>query len=489
MSSTPHQMTAHGRDQFNPSSEKLKILAWVDVITLLVDMSIRWSALALAHWIRFYSGWITWGTESHLPPSFKHYSMISAIGLLFSLISLVWHKAYDRRTFFRARVACGRVIKASIVACFYFLAFSLMLKIDPPISRQFVIVSAVLTISGLCLWRTLWILILKRSGISQKLRQNILFVGWTAESSRLAEAIASDRSLPYEIMGCVSGPTGRLQKSTSSEAKLLGDYSELPGLLSKGEVDVLVLTDLDVVRGEVLGLAELCEQHFVEFKIIPSYFQIFVSALHLQTLSGVPVLGIHRLPLDKTWNRILKRMVDIVGALVGLALSVPICLICGILIYRESPGPIFYRQIRMSRRGKLFEIIKLRSMHLDAEEKGPQWSRKGDDRRLKIGCFLRRWNLDELPQFWIVLKGEMSLVGPRPERPEFIEKFKSEIPNYHTRHLSKPGMTGWAQINGLRGESDLAARIQADLYYLEHWTIWMDFQIMLMTFWRRENAG
>jgi exopolysaccharide biosynthesis polyprenyl glycosylphosphotransferase len=309
------------------------------------------------------------------------------------------------------------------------------------------------------------------------------------ESANLAGSIIKDRSLPYEIEGCVLGPTGRIQKSVASEAAILGTYTELPQILETGRVDILVLTDLDIVRGEVLGLASLCEQYFVEFKIIPSYFQIFISALNLETLSGVPVLGVHKLPLDHTWNRILKRMLDITGSIVGLALSAPILLICGYLIRRESPGPIFYRQTRMARHGKLFEIFKLRSMRLDAEKHGPQWSKKGDDRRLKIGKVLREWNLDELPQFWNVLKGEMSLVGPRPERPEFIEKFKNEIPNYHMRHLSKPGMTGWAQINGHRGESDLNDRIQADLYYLEHWSIWLDIQIMILTFWRRKNAG
>ena len=163
--------------------------------------------------------------------------------------------------------------------------------------------------------------------------------------------------------------------------------------------------------------------------------------------------------------------------------------IFGALVYRESPGPIFYKQRRLGRDGRPFWCYKIRSMRLDAEAAGQVgWTKADDPRRLAIGAFMRKWNIDETPQFWNVLKGDMSLVGPRPERPELIHNFKEEIPHYNARHNIKPGITGWAQINGYRGDTDLNARIRCDLYYIENWNLMIDFQIMLLTLFRQKNA-
>jgi exopolysaccharide biosynthesis polyprenyl glycosylphosphotransferase len=240
---------------------------------------------------------------------------------------------------------------------------------------------------------------------------------------------------------------------------------------------------------EIMGLANLCEKMMVQFKVVPSYFQILVSGLHLETVSGIPILGVSRLPLDRTLNIALKRTVDIVGAIVGLILTIPLILVFGLIVHLESPGPILYRQRRLGRNGREFFIFKIRSMKLDAEVNGKVgWTTRDDPRRLKVGGFMRKWNIDEVPQFWNVLKGDMSLVGPRPERPELIRNFKDEIPHYNARHNVKPGITGWAQVKGFRGDTDLGERITCDLFYLENWNLLLDLQIMIMTFLRRENA-
>jgi len=171
-------------------------------------------------------------------------------------------------------------------------------------------------------------------------------------------------------------------------------------------------------------------------------------------------------------------------------LSLPLIAIFGAIVYLESPGPVFYRQRRTGRNGKAFDIVKVRSMRLDAERDGKAgWTVRDDPRRLKIRALMRQWNIDEAPQFWNVLKGEMSLVGPRPERPELIATFKHEIPYYNARHNAKPGITGWSQIHGLRGNTDLSERINYDLWYLENWSVILDLQIMCMTFFRHQNAG
>jgi exopolysaccharide biosynthesis polyprenyl glycosylphosphotransferase len=245
----------------------------------------------------------------------------------------------------------------------------------------------------------------------------------------------------------------------------------------------------DLPREQMIDLANLCERELIEFKMAPSVFRIFVSGLSLETIAGMPVLGISELPLDNTVNVLAKRCMDIIGALIGLTISAPLIAIFGALVWLESPGPIFYRQRRWGMNGAPFRIIKLRSMKLDAEkDKGAQWCTADDPRRLRIGAFMRKWNIDEVPQFWNVLKGEMSLVGPRPERPELIASFKHNIPHYNARHHAKPGMTGWAQIKGLRGDTDLAERIKCDLWYLENWSLMLDLQIMLLTFFKRDNA-
>jgi exopolysaccharide biosynthesis polyprenyl glycosylphosphotransferase len=244
----------------------------------------------------------------------------------------------------------------------------------------------------------------------------------------------------------------------------------------------------DLPRQQMVELANLCERELIQFKLAPSVFRIFVSGLSLETIAGTPVLGVNRLPLDSTLNVLAKRAFDIIGSLFGILVGTPIVAIFGALVWLESRGPIFYHQRRWGMKGVPFDIIKIRSMKLNAEVQGAQWCTQDDPRRLRVGAFMRKWNIDEVPQFWNVLKGEMSLVGPRPERPELIAGFKHEIPHYNARHHAKPGMTGWAQVKGLRGDTDLSERIKCDLWYLENWSLLLDIQIMFLTFVKRENA-
>jgi exopolysaccharide biosynthesis polyprenyl glycosylphosphotransferase len=338
-------------------------------------------------------------------------------------------------------------------------------------------------------WRRIFHGILHFERFARSLRQRVLFVGWTNEAARVLSAMESDFSQPYEAVGCVMSEEGPCECEVPKSLALLGGYENVTGIVARREVDIVVLAEPSMSPGSIMKLADLCEREYVRFKQIPSYYQILSSSLHLDSISGVPILGTTDLPLNRAVNRTLKRIVDIAGACVGLVFSAPVIALFGLLVYRESPGPIFYRQRRTGRNGREFDIIKIRSMRLDAEAAGAQWAKKDDPRRLKIGAVMRRWNIDETPQFWNVLKGEMSLVGPRPERPELIENFKREIPHYNARHTSKPGMTGWAQVHGLRGNTSLEERVKYDLYYLENWSPRLDLEIMVLTFFRRENAG
>jgi exopolysaccharide biosynthesis polyprenyl glycosylphosphotransferase len=345
------------------------------------------------------------------------------------------------------------------------------------------------TVAGLISWRLLFHRFVSDEGIASHLRQRIILIGWTPEAGRLSQTVWQSRTDPCEIVGYVEHSNAPAESAAPANIPFLGDVDDLPRILEDHNINVAWLTDVNVDGDSIPRLAALCEKEMVEFKIIPTYFPILISALHVETVAGTPILGVDRLPLNSFHLRVVKRTVDIVGALAGLFLAAPVIACFCAIVSAESPGPVFYRQTRMGRKGKPFDIIKIRSMRLDAEKSGaPGWTKKDDPRRLRIGSLMRRWNIDELPQFWNVLKGDMSLVGPRPERPELIQSFKHEIEHYNARHTVKPGLTGWAQINGLRGDTDLSERIRYDIFYMEHWNPLFDIRIMILTLFRHTNA-
>lgn len=464
-------------------------------VAMAGDFVVIIAGLVLGFWLRFSSGFIPDSNEAtwlFVPGSAEvtlvEYLRLIALGAVFLFATFLSTEVYTPKNLLQLRRALGKITKGTVFWLFAYLSVSLVLKFTPAISRIYMVSSFVSVTAMLMIWRALLYRILCSEPIASGLKQKVLFVGWNTEATRLVEGIHQDTQQPYQIIGCLSAPGGRYQSPPPPGTQRLGDYTSLPKVLVRESVDIVVLVDLETAADEIVDLSNVCERHLVQFKVIPSYFQILLSGLKLETISGVPIMGVSELALAHMGNRCLKRTIDIVGACVGLAISAPIIAVCGILIYLESPGRIFYRQVRTGRNGRDFHIIKLRSMKLDAEKGGAQWAKKNDDRRLRIGAFLRGWNLDEVPQFWNVLKGEMSLVGPRPERPELIVQFQNTIPHYNARLSSKPGITGWAQINGLRGDTDLTERVRFDLYYLENWSLWLDFQIMVQTFFRRDNA-
>lgn len=472
-----------------PGQDAVGLLSVLTVVAIAGDIVAILMGLLSAFWLRFESGWVKFGVEATQPPEVGQYAGLFAAGTGFLALLLAHNDLYNSRHLLRLRRTSLLIIRAVGVWLVLYLGVSLLLKFNPPISRIYATLSAIACGTALLSWRAIFHAVVQREAIASRLRQKVIFVGWTSDATRLYEAIEGDPVRPYQVIGCVPSAEGRYQSPPPPDVKRLGDYGHLRDLLEGRSSNIVIVADLDPSTGEMVSLANLCQREFVHFKVIPSYFQILVSSLELETISGVPMLGFDRLPLERISNRILKRTVDIVGALVGLVVSAPLIAVFGLCVYLESPGPIFYRQVRTGRNGKNFRITKIRSMRLDAEaETGAKWAIKDDPRRLRIGSFLREWNLDETPQFWNVLVGDMSLVGPRPERPELIADFKHSIPHYNARHASKPGLTGWAQVHGLRGDCDLAERIRYDIYYLENWSLLLDFQIMAMTFLSRKNA-
>jgi len=481
----PHSFEAYSTDEssrHDPQfAERLVILA------LIVDTLVVVGALLLSFWVRFETYIHDFGVLAHL--GVVDYVNYIALGALSQIFVLAYFQVYEKQSLLRFRYVWAKILRAGLYWCIGYLLITLVLKTTPPVSRLFVVIGSANILGGLLLWRWLFHTYLQRSHIAESLRQRILFVGWNEDADRLTRGLFDDRTHAYEIIGCVPSARGRFQRKPPKDVPVVGQFQDIIQAIHKNRIDMVVLSDVNCVKGEIVSLANLCEREMVQFKIIPSYFQILVSGLQLETVSGIPVLGVSQLPLDRFFNTLLKRSVDIVGSIVGLIMSAPIIALFGAIVYFESPGPIFYRQKRLGRGGMLFNIIKIRSMKLDAEKDlKPGWTVKNDPRRLKIGAFMRKWNIDEVPQFWNVLKGDMSLVGPRPERPELIQNFKHEIPHYNARHNVKPGITGWAQVKGLRGDTDLTERINSDLYYLENWNLSLDLQIMIMTFFKRKGA-
>jgi len=268
------------------------------------------------------------------------------------------------------------------------------------------------------------------------------------------------------------------------DVKVLGTYDELPQLLSVHTIDHVFVALPQSSYGEVEKILQYLQNQTVDVCIIPDLLQFMTVHGQAELFEGLPIVTLQASPLYG-WNLILKRFTDIVFSIAILTVtSVPLLIIAG-LIKLTSPGPVLYRQKRMGYDGQLFKMLKFRTMRVDAErETGAIWAAPNDLRRTKLGTFLRKTSLDELPQFWNVLRGEMSIVGPRPERPELIEKFRQSIPKYMLRHKIKAGITGLAQINGWRGNTSIEERIKCDLEYIEKWSLWLDLRIMWLTLWK-----
>ncbi len=472
-------------------------------LTLLAgDTLVTFAGLSLGYWLRYSSPLARLGID--VPgATFALYLPLLLVGVALLIGAFAQFGLYDTRLLLRRYQSLNAILKGAAFWLVTYLGISLVLKFDPPISRLFVVIAFLCVVLLLYTWRTLVYATITRAPLVTKLRRRAALLGWNDDGRALATAITGDTSHPFQLVGVITldrdtaAPFAGTESRATAEAtsslalRTLGPVATLDAILARDAIDVVILTRLDLPRADVQRIVEICERSYVEWKIVPGAFDIFLSGLHLQTIGRVPVLGVEELAIRRLFNRVLKRAIDLVGALVGVAVSVPIVALLAVLIKRESPrGPVFFRQARVGSGHKPITVWKLRSMAPDAAatDAARQSTARDDPRVLRIGAFMRRWNLDELPQFWNVLCGDMSLVGPRPERPYHVERLSAEIPHYLPRHLAKPGMTGWAQINGLRGESDLAARVQHDIYYIENWSVWLDVQIMLLTFVRWKNA-
>lgn len=457
-------------------------------VSFLGDAAVVFLAMMVAYLLRFESHLHSIGVtdpEVDLRAYLGHviFGGVLMLGLLANF------RVHDPRNYLAIRRTFKVIVKTCAIWLVAFLGITLVLKLDPAISRVYCLIAGAVAIVMLSAWRWFLYCVLRRDSFAQALRQSVVFVGWNEECSRSVGRFSDGRAHQMNVQGVILPPSGHVEHEVPSEVPVLGGYDSFRDIVRSSGADLIMAVDGCMDRHEMLLLAETCGKEFVDFKLVPSCFQVLVSGLKLENFHGMPVLGVGKLPLHYAFNNAMKRGFDIVGAVVGLVLFAPVIAAFCALVKMESRGPVFYRQRRIGLNGRPFDIYKIRSMKVDAEANGaPGWTVKDDPRRLKVGAFMRQWNIDELPQFLNVLHGEMSLVGPRPERPELIEGFKEDIPHYNVRHNIKPGVTGWAQVNGLRGDTCLRERVKFDLDYIENWNLLLDLQIMAMTFFSRKGA-
>jgi Undecaprenyl-phosphate glucose phosphotransferase len=440
-------------------------LVWDVVVTALCWLG--------AYFLRIESGLIPLWND---PPEFGLCLRQTPLVMILAAIAYRVTGQYEihRLRRFREEIVC--VLKGTMLLSLLMMSTSFYLH-DPYDSRLTMLLFTVLTAAGVLVERRLsWALIrkLRTSGYNQTYS---IIVGTGRVARKTARALRRAPWMGIKNIGFIEDQPNRW----TSDLDILGTTAELPTLIEHYRVSHVFIS-LPMTRyHEARRVYDALSQTLVEVRLVADVPALASLSLTTTNLDGLPVIGLRESP-HFGLNIVVKRAMDIALSVTGLVvLGLPMLLLAA-LVKLTSPGPIFYRQERCSLNGKSFQMLKFRSMRVDAEQQsGAVWAQKDDPRRTLFGTFLRKTNLDELPQLINVLKGDMSLVGPRPERPVFIQQFIKTIPNYMARHAVKAGITGWAQVNGFRGNTSLRKRVQYDLYYITHWTPWLDFRILWLT--------
>ncbi|MBU2648371.1 undecaprenyl-phosphate glucose phosphotransferase [bacterium] len=451
-------------------------------ILFLLDLTIIGTCWNIAYFVRFY-----WANVSYslfgfdIPyaaviPEFSEYFKATFVIMFFAAFCFTYAKMYNPKRISRYKAEFRSILKANIFlfviltgTTFYYREFSY--------SRVQSLYFLLFSVISLTIFRAIVRSILSYLRSKGKNLRRVLIIGNRLTALKFLKKVFENRQIGYVVVGYVG-----IEENRQMMTDYLGTYDKITQIIEKQEVDqVFIALDANQQSDLQIINSQLAEQ-MVDLNIVPDIYHTLNINPEILDLDGMPIIALRQSSVEG-WNRILKRSFDLFGALVAIILLLPFWIIIPILIKIFSPGPIFYMQERMGLDGRSFNMLKFRSMHVDAERQtGAVWAKKNDDRRTPLGAFLRETSLDEIPQFFNVLSGSMSLVGPRPERPVFIKEFRKSIPNYMLRHKMKAGITGWAQVNGWRGNTSLEKRIECDIYYLTHWSIGFDIRIIIKTF-------
>ncbi len=447
-------------------------------IMVLIDACIIAVSLILAYIIKFY--------VFNAGPGVGVLPLRDYIGLLVYIIPgyiLLYYQCdiYSPKRTVRRKFEIFGIVKANSIGLAALIIILYMIVREFNFSRSVMAFFFMLNVFLTSLFRLVLRKMLRKFRSKGFNLKHILLVGYSRAAEEYVNRILENPQWGYVVCGILDDhvPIDTPYKGV----KVLGPIDGLEAILAANEMDEIAITlalkDYDFLE----HIVDVCERSGVHTKFIPDYNSLIPTKPYTEDLMGLPVINIRYVPLSNTGSMLLKRAVDIIGSLLGIILVSPIMLICALMVKLSSPGPVLFKQERVGLHNKPFYMYKFRSMAMqEPGEEKKAWTVKNDPRVTGVGKILRGTSLDELPQLFNILKGDMSLVGPRPERPHFVEKFRDEIPRYMVKHQVRPGLTGWAQVNGLRGDTSIRKRIEYDIYYIENWTIWFDLKIIFMTF-------
>jgi exopolysaccharide biosynthesis polyprenyl glycosylphosphotransferase len=435
-----------------------------------VDLGSTWLAYYVSHFLLNQNPDVVIGPFHEFLPL----PLIQSLILFFLFFS---QRMYQRRRPIAHLDETYRIVTLTTLSTLLTVAFvALLFKNSDMIFRSLFFYSWLLSIAFLTVGRALHAQIqwqAQSRGIGE---DRVLLVGAGETGRMILHKIKDQPELGYRVVGVVDN---RGMRSLSG-VPFLGHLADIPAVIDHYAIDEVIIGLPESTHQEIIGIISLCEREKVGIRVFPDVFQIMASEVTIGDLGGLPLLTMRDVALQG-WRLTLKRGMDILVSAMGLVMLSPFMLFVAILIKLDSPGSVFYAQERMGLDAVPFRMLKFRSMRADAEMQGPGWTIEDDPRRTKLGAIMRRFNIDELPQLINVLMGDMSLVGPRPERPVYVEQFRQQIPRYMDRHREKAGMTGWAQVNGMRGDTSIAERTKYDLWYIENWSLALDIKIIIRT--------
>ena len=447
-------------------------------LLVMIDAAITAASFLLAYCFKFYL--LGDGPGLGVLPMGDYLTLLPAVIPIYAFLYYVCDVYAPKRTV-RRRFEIFGIVKANTIGIVALIIVLYMIIREINFSRSvmgFFYVFNVFLTSCFRLGLRRGLRTIRSKGYNLK---HILLVGYSRAAEEYIDRLLDNPQWGYVACGILDDhiPAGTTYKGV----KVLGRLGNLEIILPENKLDEIAISLSLKDYDHLEGIVAICEKSGVHTKFIPDYNSLIPSKPYTEDLMGLPVINIRYVPLTNTGNIIIKRIMDVAGALVGIVVTSPIMLLAALLVKFTSPGPVIYRQERVGLHNKAFYMYKFRSMERQApSEERKAGTVRNDPRVTPIGKILRRTSVDELPQLFNILKGDMSLVGPRPERPLFVEKFKEEIPRYMVKHQVRPGLTGWAQVNGLRGDTSIRKRIEYDIYYIENWTVWFDLKIILMTF-------
>lgn len=444
---------------------------------IIADFIIIQLSFVVAWWLKFRSGWLMY--ENPLPiESYGYWSVIYALiaaltGLMFGLY------IPKRKKRFADEVL--KIFQVHVFSIFVLLGLMFFVK-EINISRQYLAIYMGLNVFAILLYRFVLKRMLKSFRKKGLNRQFVLILGAGSLGKKFYHNLEQYPELGYEVVGFLDDYHTWDGIEERRYKPVLGTIDELPEKLETLLIDEVILALPLDAHHKYPRIIAACEKAGVRTLIIPDFFDYLPARPYFDNFAGMPMINVRDIPLDMAGNRIAKRIFDIVFAVFAIIVTSPVMLAVAIGVRLTSPGPVIFKQERVGLNRRNFMMYKFRSMKMQTEEEEDRgWSTPDDPRRTRFGSFIRRTSLDELPQFFNVLLGHMSVVGPRPERPYYVQQFKGEIPKYMVKHHVRPGITGWAQSNGLRGDTSIEERIKHDIFYIENWSLLFDIRIILKT--------